>query len=156
MTNTFILNAEDSKGQRDAIRALLESTGEPYIVEEVKDGIEFDERLQQTELPIDIAILDIHMPEFDIINAVDRLWNEWKQAYIIVTSADDDLSVILELQNKYHIWGYVLKGSETKDFGTELTKLVYDAHLKVQNKNEYIKKQLDVLLNLRNGTKSME
>lgn len=142
MTNTFILNAEDSEATREAIRDLLESTGEAYIVEQVKDGVEFSERLKEIHNPIDIAILDVHMPDFDIISAVKQLWEDWKQTYVIISSADDNIETILELQNKYHIWGYVLKGSPEKDFGQELTKLVYDAHLKVQNKNEYIDRQI--------------
>lgn len=151
MINTYILNAEDDRATREVIQDLLESTGESYIVEQVKDGNEFNNRLDDVNSPIDIAILDIHMPDFDILEAVDRLWKEWKQTYVIVSSADDDLSVILELQNKYHIWGYVLKGDTNKDFGKELEQLVRDAHLKVQNKNEYIERQIQNLL-LTNGT----
>lgn len=153
MTKTFILNAEDIEATREAIKDLLESTGEQYFIEQIKDGVEFNERLSRTEDIIDIAILDIHMPGFDIISAVDRLWRDWKQTYVIISSVDDDLNVILELQNKYHIWGYVLKGSVEKDFGTELKQLVYDAHLKVQNKNEYIERQIQTLIKNDGPTK---
>jgi len=142
MINTFILNAEDSEPTRDVIRELLMGTGEPYSLEECKDGNEFNERIMNYEQPIDIAILDIHMPDFDIIGAVKMLWDNWKQTYVIVTSVDDDLSTILDLQNKYHIWGYVLKGKPNEDFGATLSQLVYDAHMKVQSKNEYIEKLL--------------
>ncbi len=146
MISTFILNAEDSEPTRELIKELLESTGEDYIVQQVKNGIEFNERLSLIEFPIDIAILDIHMPDFDIISAVDKLWRERKQTYVIVSSTDDNLDVILQLQNIYHIWGYVLKGDTKKDFGEELKKLVYDAHTKVQDKNQFINKQISYII----------
>ena len=142
--NTFITNAEDSEEVRDVIRILLTSTGEPYTLEQLKDGYEFMERLTKKE-PMDIAILDIHMPGFSIIEAVKQLTRDWKQTYIIVVSADDDLDVILELQNKYHIWGYILK---SHDFSSELTRLVYEAHVKVQDKNEYIERVLKEAIKL--------
>ncbi len=151
MNNTFITNVDDSESIRTVIKDLLESTKEPYTIEQFKDGSELMERLTRKEEPMDIAILDIHMElGFDIKHAVDTLWNHWRQTYVIVVSGDDDIKTILHLQNVYHIWGYVLKGSDN-DFGSDLKKLVYDAHLKVQDKKEHIERLLREAKQLTDG-----
>jgi len=141
--NTFITNANYSESIREEIKLLLESTNEPYTIEQYENGSSLMKRLESLDEPMDIVILSIHMePDFDVIKAVDKLWRDWKQTYVIVLSVDNDLSTILKLQNKYHIWGYVLKQEVDLDFRQELNQLVYDAHLKVQHKNSYIDKLL--------------
>lgn len=131
---SLIVQLDDDKDVLYACRKILESTGEAYTIEQYSDGILFMDRLAE-QLDMDIAILDVHVPQFDLIEAIQRLVYHRPLTYVIVASGDSDASFITKLCNEYNV-NYVLKG--TNDFAEQLKALVYRFHIKVQKRKEYL------------------
>ena len=80
---------------------------------------------------LELALIDIHAPNFNVVEAVKTIREKSKACYIIVMSADRDWDVLLEL-HRLGIMDYCDKGS--KDFGKELLDAVKLAHEKIQLK----------------------
>lgn len=134
---TFILNADGNGQTRDIVKNVLEKEDNGnFRLEEVTDGKQFMERLEHKENPIDIAILDIRLPNTDVIEALVKLYEKWRGTYVIVSSIEGDRDMILDLQNNYHIWGYLIKGRA--DYKPNLERLVYAANTKVLYKKQFI------------------
>lgn len=123
----YVTTVDDDPDILTTTEMLIKSTGDDYIIEKFLSGVEFTERLDHKD-PMDIVIVDINMPDFNIVDAVKKIDETFPLAYVIVASGDKDSDVITELINNYHIWGYVVKES---GFADKLTRLVREARKKV-------------------------
>jgi DNA-binding NarL/FixJ family response regulator len=116
---------------------LLESTGEAYHIEQFYKGEDFMDRLDLIEDEMDIAVVDINMPNFDVIKAVEKIDRNFPMAYIVVASGDDNPELISHLQNTYHTWAYVIKN---KNFSKDFIRVISDAHRKVVYRKEMLER----------------
>lgn len=123
----YVTTVDDDPDILNTTEMLIKTTGDNYIVEKFLSGVEFTQRLDSKD-EMDIVIVDINMPDFNIVDAVKKIDETFPLAYVIVASGDKDAEVITELINNYHIWGYVVKES---GFADKLTRLVREARKKV-------------------------
>lgn len=101
-----VLLADDHIVVRAGIRAFLEQSGDIQVVAEASDGKEAAALLEQTA--VDVAVLDIQMPNMSGIEVTRRVRAERKAVGILILTAYDDAPYIQAvLQAGAN--GYVLK-----------------------------------------------
>lgn len=133
----FITAVDDEPSFTDVVEIILTQDNPLRIVEKINSGPGFMLRIENREKPMDIAIIDIKMPLFDITDCIIKIQNCFPQTYIIVASASHDAEFISSLFNKYHIWGYVLKNASS-EFNEILLRLVFEAEAKIDYLNSLI------------------
>jgi DNA-binding NarL/FixJ family response regulator len=105
MTVTRILLADDHDLVRVGIRNALEEQPNLQIVGEVGDGATLIQAIEQ--LQPDLLIIDVTMPYFEPISAIQRIRRLYPHLLILVVSAhDDDVYVqglLHEGVNGYHL-----------------------------------------------------
>lgn len=77
---------------------------------------------------VDLVILDIHMPDFDILDAIEKIDDISPMAYVIIISADRDFDGLKHLLNM-GIFRFCEKGEH--DFLPNLRKYIKAAHRKI-------------------------
>lgn len=136
----YITTADDDPSFTFMIEQVLVISNDAYQVEQINSGVDFMKRIENTDNPMDIAIIDIHMPDFRIIDCVEKIGRFFPETYIIVVSGSESAELITELFNVHHIWGYVVKDA-SDTFSSKLLRLVREAEVK-----------LDLIRGLRYGT----
>ena len=104
------------------IRALLEEEEDIIIVAEAYDGMSLMEKV--AEVPSDIIITDIRMPEMDGIEATRNLVALYPDINIIGLSMFDEEQLIIEMLDA-GAKGYVIKNGEKE----QLLKAIYKVHI---------------------------
>lgn len=68
---------------------------------ELESGISLDltDLDLTSEADVDLVILDVHMPNFDVIKAVELIDDVSPMAYVIIISADRDFDILKKLSN---------------------------------------------------------
>lgn len=83
------------------ITAIAEAKAKAKAIMELETEISLDvaELYLTTEPDVDLIVLDVHMPDFDIIKAVQTIDDVCPMAYVIIISADRDFDTLKQLSN---------------------------------------------------------
>ncbi len=107
-----VLIADDHETARIGIReALVAISGIEHIVA-VCDGVELSEVLKRE--PFDFLIVDVSMPYFDPLSAIQSIRSQYPSMYVLVVSAYDDDVYVQGLLNA-GVHGYHLKDQPLSD-----------------------------------------
>lgn len=117
-----ILIADDHPVVLDGLRALLETEPQINIVGEAANGKEVLDILRRKK--VDVAVIDINMPEMNGVEVVKKMSKEFPKTGIIILTMHDTKDYILGLMGK-GISGYILK-SRGSDEVVEAIRKVYD------------------------------
>lgn len=106
-----ILIADDHQMMLDGLRSVLSTEPDIEIVAEAKNGIEVLDKIQFDE--IDVAVIDISMPELDGYKTVLRMKQSHPHIKLLVLSFDKDEIMVMNMI-RAGVDGYVIKerGSE--------------------------------------------
>jgi DNA-binding NarL/FixJ family response regulator len=106
-----ILIADDHQMMIDGLRSVLSSEQDIRIVAEARNGLEVLDKIQFDE--IDIAVIDISMPELDGYETVLRMKQSHPHIKLLILSFDKDETKVVNLI-RAGVDGYVIKerGSE--------------------------------------------
>lgn len=128
-TKTFI--ADDTQEILEVIKIAFGE--DPKFDFKYFNGGHFLEELHED---LDLIVVDVHMPHFDIVEAVSTIKHISKKAYIIVLSADRRFDTMKQLANLQIFW-YCEKGG---NFLTELKEAMDAAHVKVMVRKDLLRK----------------
>ncbi|WP_062049015.1 response regulator transcription factor [Bacillus sp. JCM 19034] len=106
-----ILLAEDQVMVRQGLRAMIETDPEIVVVGEADNGREAVQLCEKQA--IDVAILDIRMPEMDGIEAAKIIRSRFPQIKILMLTTFDDNHLVMEAL-KLGVNGYMLKNGDTQ------------------------------------------
>ncbi len=121
MNTLRILLADDHAVVRAGLRKVLEELPMAIEVMEVENGPQVIEALQQCTF--DIMIIDVAMPDFDPIQAIQSIRQSYPQMRILVVSAyDDDIYVQGLLAAGVH--GYHLKDQPLADLKLAVERIL--------------------------------
>ena len=83
MSDCRVLIVEDDADTREALCAALRDAG--YCVEECADGAQGLARLQRSDAPVDVILLDMHLPDMSGVAFMEKAG---ASARVIVLTAD--------------------------------------------------------------------
>ena len=106
-----ILIVEDQNFVRKAITSLLEPESNFLIVGEAENGVKALELINEIE--VDIAIVDLDMPEMNGLELTEQIKQNFSQIKVIILSGYEDKHTINKAINA-GAKGYLLKGSSTE------------------------------------------
>ena len=106
-----ILIVEDQNFVRKAITTLLEPESNFLIVGEAENGVKALELIN--EIDVDIAIVDLDMPEMNGLELTEQIKQNSSQIKVIILSGCEDKHTINKAINA-GAKGYLLKGSSTE------------------------------------------
>lgn len=125
---TVVWAVDDDDSVLYIIKDEFRNDGEVFIIKYFLESEEFLKEIEMENLELDLVIIDINMPGFDILEAIEKITRIIPSCYIIVLSGETDPTLITEIQNKHHIWGYVIKNGF---WNKELREVVSGAHEKI-------------------------
>lgn len=94
--------------------------------------------LKDLRSDLDLVVLDVKMPRFNVLRAVKRI-NRVTMAYIIIISADRDFDGLVNMANE-GIFRFCKK--EGVEFLPRLRKDIKDAHAKIKLRNKLMGERL--------------
>jgi len=103
-----ILIADDNSFIREGMKIILSTYGDFEVLETVGDGSEAVNYCQSHD--IDIALLDIRMPNMNGVEATKILTETTKTKPVILTTFDDDEYILDAIKNGAK--GYLLKNTD--------------------------------------------
>ena len=107
-----ILIVDDQNFTRQALQAILEAEPDFELVGKATNGLEAFEHLDQTK--VDIAIVDLEMPEMDGLTVTQILGERFPNIKVIILSSHDDeenINAAVEAGAR----GYLLKSTSAKE-----------------------------------------
>lgn len=107
-----ILIVDDQNFTRQALQAILEAESDFELVGKATNGLEAFEQLDQTK--VDIAIVDLEMPEMDGLTVTKKLSERFPDIKVIILSSHDDeenINTAVEAGAR----GYLLKSTSAKE-----------------------------------------
>lgn len=107
-----IIIVDDQNFTRKALRAVLQNELNLMIVGEAENGIRALELMNQAE--IDLAIVDLDMPEMDGFELTQKIHLNFPQTKVIILSSHDDRDSINKAVN-FGARGYLLKDTYGKE-----------------------------------------
>ncbi len=107
-----ILIVDDQNFTRKALRAILKSEENLIIVGEAENGIKALELMNKEA--IDIAIVDLDMPEIDGFELTQKICQEFSQTKVIILSSHEDRYSINKAVN-FGAKGYLLKDTSVNE-----------------------------------------
>jgi DNA-binding NarL/FixJ family response regulator len=116
-----ILLADDHAIVRAGLREALENIPQIEIVGEVGDGTALEESLAR--LQPDLLVVDVAMPEFEPIAAVQRIKIRYPELKILVVSAYDDEAYVVGLLHA-GVDGYHLKDQPLSDLQLAIQRVL--------------------------------
>lgn len=103
-----VLIADDNSFIREGMRIILTTFGDFDVVATVDDGQEAVDYCKTHE--VDIALLDVRMPNMNGVEATRLLTQETKTRPLILTTFDDDEYILDAI--RYGAKGYLLKNND--------------------------------------------
>lgn len=125
-----ILLAEDHVLLRDGLKLLLTDQPEMQVVAEASNGKEVQRLLQENS--VDVAILDINMPEMDGIQTAEYIRQAYSNVKVIMLSMLDNESYVTK-SFQAGATGYILKNTGKEEFINAI-KLVMEGHPYISHK----------------------
>lgn len=122
-----VLVADDNSFIREGMRIILQSFEDFEVVAAVEDGREAVEYCLAHE--VDVALLDIRMPNMNGVEAVKRLTEETGTRPLILTTFDDDEYILDAI--RYGARGYLLKNNDPEHI-RDAIKSVHGGHFVLQ------------------------
>lgn len=122
-----VLVADDNSFIREGMRIILQSFEDFEVVAAVEDGREAVEYCLAHE--VDVALLDIRMPNMNGVEATKRLTEETGTRPLILTTFDDDEYILDAI--RYGARGYLLKNNDPEHI-RDAIKSVYSGHVVLQ------------------------
>lgn len=132
-TITNISAVDDDRDILDIIQTEFTPDLE-YNFKYFQDGHQFLDELNDE---VDLVILDVHMPDFDVIKAVETIDEVSPMAYIIIISAQKDFGQLVRLTNM-GIFRFCVKDGD--NFLPELRLFIRAAHWKISKRKQLIDK----------------
>lgn len=117
--NKFLEDITAIAEAKNKARATLELTGVSLDLTDLSLAGEDD---------VDLVVLDVHMPDFDVIKAVHTIDEVCPMAYVIIISADRDFDTLKHLSNM-GIFRFCEK--EENNFLINLRTYIKAAHRKI-------------------------
>ena len=139
MSKIKILIADDHKMIRDGIQAMLDGKEHIEVVAEATNGKEAVQICSEQE--IDVAILDITMPEMDGIEATKEISEKCPEvAVLALTMLDED--EYIRMMVKAGALGYILKSSGSEELEKAIRSVAQGEHYFSEEAKETIMKDL--------------
>lgn len=107
-----IIIVDDQNFTRKALRAVLKNESNLMIVGEAENGLKALELMNQEE--IDLAIVDLEMPEMDGFELTQKIRQNFPQTKVIILSSRDDRESINKAVN-FGARGYLLKDTSVRE-----------------------------------------
>ena len=108
MNNIKILIADDHQIVIDGIKLMLSTEPDLQFVAQANNGLEVLEKLEKND--IDIAILDINMPELNGVETCKKIQEKYPKVKVLALSMLKEASLI-KLMLKNGAQGYLLKNA---------------------------------------------
>lgn len=109
-----VIIADDHPPLREGIKQRLERQTDIRVVGEAGTGPELFSLLHDTSHSPDVLLLDIRMPDFDILQAIPEIRSRCPRTGILIVSAYDDPTHVNQLMDA-DVDGYLIK---SEDMGT--------------------------------------
>ncbi len=106
-----LIIADDHPLLVDGIKMVLEEIEEVQMLEPVSNGRQLIDQLQQT--PVDIALLDLNMPQLDGIDTLKILRKDFPQVSVIILTSYYQPELVREIK-ALGAKGYLLKTTATQ------------------------------------------
>ncbi|PFN19393.1 response regulator transcription factor [Bacillus cereus] len=123
-----ILIADDNSFIREGMKIILNTYEEFEVVDTVNDGKEAVEYCKKNE--VDIALLDVRMPNMNGVEATKFICEETKTKPLILTTFDDDEYILDAVKNGAK--GYLLKNNDPERI-RDAIKGVYNSQTVMQD-----------------------
>jgi DNA-binding NarL/FixJ family response regulator len=123
-----ILIADDNSFIREGMKIILSTYGEFEVLATVDDGQEAVDFCQKHE--VDIALLDVRMPNMNGVEATKTLNETTKTKPVILTTFDDDEYIMDAIKNGAK--GYLLKNTDPERI-RDAIKSVYHGNTVMQD-----------------------
>lgn len=123
-----ILIADDNSFIREGMKIILNTYEEFEVVDTVNDGKEAVEYCKKND--VDIALLDVRMPNMNGVEATKFICEETKTKPLILTTFDDDEYILDAVKNGAK--GYLLKNNDPERI-RDAIKGVYNSQAVMQD-----------------------
>ncbi|WP_413306581.1 response regulator transcription factor [Bacillus sp. 1P10SD] len=123
-----VIIADDNSFIREGLKIILSTYAEFDVLDTVSDGKEAVEYCQTHE--VDIALLDVRMPNMNGVEATKLLTEKTKTKPIILTTFDDDEYIMDAIKNGAK--GYLLKNNDPEQI-RDAIKSVYKGNSIIQD-----------------------
>ncbi|HFR4187991.1 TPA: response regulator [Bacillus cereus] len=123
-----ILIADDNSFIREGMKIILNTYEEFEVVDTVNDGKEAVEYCKKND--VDIALLDVRMPNMNGVEATKFICEETKTKPLILTTFDDDEYILDAVKNGAK--GYLLKNNDPERI-RDAIKGVYNSQTVMQD-----------------------
>jgi DNA-binding NarL/FixJ family response regulator len=122
-----VIIADDNSFIREGMKIILTTYDEFDVIETVNDGLEALEFCKTHD--VDIALLDIRMPNMNGVEATKLITEQTKTKPLILTTFDDDEYILDAIKNGAK--GYLLKNNDPERI-REAIKSVYNGNTVMQ------------------------
>ncbi|MBU5674563.1 response regulator [Paenibacillus brevis] len=126
--NIRVIIADDNSFIREGMRIILNTYGDFEVLAAVADGAEAVDFCREHE--VDVALLDVRMPNMNGVEATRILAEETKTKPLILTTFDDDEYIVDAV--RYGAKGYLLKNNDPERI-CDAIRSVYHGHNVLQN-----------------------
>ncbi|WP_410767980.1 response regulator transcription factor [Fontibacillus sp. BL9] len=123
-----VLIADDNSFIREGMRIILNTFDDFEVLATVGDGREAVDYCKEHE--VDVALLDVRMPNMNGVEATRLLVEETKTKPLILTTFDDDEYIMDAI--RFGAKGYLLKNNDPERI-CDAIKSVYHGHNVLQN-----------------------
>ncbi|MGG3562682.1 response regulator transcription factor [Neobacillus rhizosphaerae] len=123
-----VIIADDNSFIREGLKIILSTYAEFDVLDTVSDGKEAVEYCQTHE--VDVALLDVRMPNMNGVEATKLLTERTKTKPIILTTFDDDEYIMDAIKNGAK--GYLLKNNDPEQI-RDAIKSVYKGNSIIQD-----------------------
>ena len=119
-----ILIADDSSTMRRIIKKTITSLGEHNVIE-AEDGLDALKKISTTDIPLNLIMLDIHMPKIDGMKTLVELKKNPATAGIpvIMCTSDSDKEVVIQCLRDGAA-DFIVKPFNAETFAEKVAKVI--------------------------------